>query len=295
MRISVQLDEVLNPETDTSLFLCEEAFNQGYEVCTFHPSSLNYHNGELQVKASRWKTSDTFFLDLNTLDVILVRQNPPFDFDYFSNTCLLDQAKALVLNSPSGLRLVSEKLATLSFPEFIPPTLITYQEEQVRSFIQENSLAILKPLFEFGGHNISKITAQNAQEALSDFKKKCAGPFLVQKFLPEVEEDGDKRIFILNGKPIIGFRRIPKKGNFLANLCQEAEALPYKISNEDLKIATLIGKWLKDKGIFLAGIDMIGPYLIEINVTSPTGFRTVQNLYDINLARLFWEEVEGIR
>lgn len=294
MRIGVQVDEALNPETDTSLFLCEEAFNQGYEVCTFHPSSLSYHKGALKVEASRWKTSDTFFLDLNTLDVILIRQNPPFDFDYFSNTCLLDQAKALVLNSPSGLRLVSEKLATLSFPEFIPPTLITYQEEQVHNFIQENPLTILKPLFEFGGRNISKVTSQNAKEALSEFKKICSGPFLIQKFLPEVEEEGDKRIFILNGKPIIGFRRVPKKGNFLANLCQEAQALPYELSNEDLKRATLIGQWLKDKGIFLAGIDMIGSYLIEINVTSPTGFRTVQNLYDINLARLFWEEVEHI-
>jgi glutathione synthase len=225
--------------------------------------------------------------------VILVRQDPPFDLNYFTNTHLLDRTKARVINSTKGLREVSEKLSVLHFPDFIPKTLLTYSVLDVLEFLKEHKKAVLKPLYECGGRGISLLThgGLDVFSALNAFQQQYAGPFLIQEFLPSITTQGDKWIFIIDGEPILGYQRTPQNGSILANLCQNATATPYAMTQSDIEICTIIGMWLKEQDIFLAGVDLIGNRLIEINVTSPTGFRTAQDLYGINLASLFWSKL----
>ncbi len=295
MIVAVQLDFLhkLNQETDSSLFLCEEALNFGFKVYLYHPSSTRYENKKITADAVLFGTETLVSLDLSDVDFILIRQDPPFDLNYFTNTHLLEHTRAYVINSSQGIRNVSEKLSILHFPDFIPKTLLTTKKNDVITFLDHHEKAILKPLYECGGTGVSLIHKANKDLSsyLDLFSQKYPGHFLVQEFLPLIQEEGDKRIFILDGSPILGYKRLPQKGSILANLCQDATAIAYDLTEHDMKIASIVGKWLKEEGIFFAGIDLIGDFLIEINVTSPTGLRTAQNLYGINLAKLFWKRL----
>ena len=304
MIVAVQIDplESLNQHTDTSLFLCEEAISLGYTVYTFQPSSLQYRDQSLWAQVSRVERSDlsqiaslpSQLLNLDEVDIILVRQDPPFDMAYLANTYLLDHAKARVINAPHALRHVSEKMSALYFPHFIPPTVMSYKAEDILVFLKVHHKAILKPLFHCGGEGITLLEEPdpNLSAVLSHFQKTYPGPFLVQKFLPTIQTEGDKRIFILDGDVVAAYGRKPAPESICANTRQNGSIFACTLTERDLIIAQEVGAWLKAQGVFLAGIDLIGDYLIEINVTSPTGFRAVQHLYGMNLANLFWEKAK---
>lgn len=294
MIVAVQIDPIehLNLQTDTSLFLCEEAVSLGYTVYTFQSSSLKYKNQSLWVDAVLLGERQPFILNLDHVDIVLVRQDPPYDMTYLSNTYLLDHAKARVINAPHSLRHVSEKISALYFPHFIPPTVISYQIEDVLSFLYEHHQAILKPLFYCGGEGITLLKDQDPLllEILSTFQKTYSGPFLIQAFLPTIETEGDKRIFILDGEIVAAYGRKPEPQNICANARQNGSVFACTLTERDLTIAQEVGDWLKAQDVFLAGIDLIDGHLIEINVTSPTGFRAIEHLYGINLAKYFWEK-----
>lgn len=309
LRIAVQMDpiEKMVVNHDTSLMLMVEAQTRGHELWWFTPNDVFYENGVVKARANRvsvsldegahYKTLETAVRDADDFDVILVRQDPPFDMAYVTNTYLLELTKALVINPPLGIRNISEKMSILRFPDLIPKTWVGRDIEALEAFAKQFDQVVLKILFMMGGDGVIKIASGDPEfrtkaQAFMD----AAGrePILVQEFLPAVS-GGDKRVFVLNGEPFAALRRLPKDGDFRANLAVGGKAAVGALDDADRAIAAAVAPLLKREGIVFAGLDVIAGKLIEINVTSPTLAQELKRLSGEDLPKAFWERVERMR
>jgi glutathione synthase len=308
LRIAVQMDpiEKMIVNHDTSLALMVEAQARGHEVWWFAPNDLFYELGVVKARAYRvsvsfdqkkhYETHETAIRNVDDFDVVLVRQDPPFDMGYISNTYLLELAKTLVINPPLGIRNISEKMSILHFPELTPKTWVGSDLDALQAFATQFEQVVLKILFMMGGDGVIKLESNDPQfRAKAKAFIEAAGrePVLVQEFLPAVS-GGDKRVFVLNGEPFAALRRLPKEGDFRANLAVGGTAAPGEVDDADRAITAAVAPLLKREGIVFAGLDVIAGKLIEINVTSPTLAQELKRFSGLDLPKAFWDKVEAM-
>ena len=306
--IAIQANSVdlINIETDTTLQLALEAQKRSYQIYWYETKDLSLIKGKVYAKAKKvifFENRKKYFkilkyvnLDLSKANYILIRQNPPFNMDYITSTLYLENIpkKVKILNNPISVRNISEKFYSINFLKFMPPTIFTKDLKLIKKFYKENNKIVIKPIHGYAGKDILFIDRNFNEKTIKIYIKKI-GHVMVQKFLPLVK-NGDKRVFILNGKVKGVIRRVPSKGSILSNISQGGSALKTKLNKKELHISKVIAKKLKKNNIFFAGIDLISNYLIgDINVTSPTGLPQYKNLTGINLAKNFWDEAKKLK
>jgi len=293
----------LNPLTDTTIFLANEIQKKNYKIFYYDPKNLSIINSKVLAngffikfeykKKSFFKILKRKKLDLSKCKFVLIRQDPPFNLEYISSTFILDTIKnnVKIINDPTSIRNVSEKLYSTNFQKFMPKTIFTQDIHEIRSFFNRNKKIVIKPIHSFSGNDIHLINIFRSK-FISKFIKKH-GYVMCQKFLPKIK-NGDKRVFIINGKVCGAISRVPKKGSFLSNMSKGAKPMNINLTKNEKKISNIVGKDLKKKNIFFAGIDFIDQKLNgDINVTSPTGLKTFYDLSKINLAKTFWKELKA--
>jgi glutathione synthase len=235
-------------------------------------------------------------LELAAMDVILMRQDPPFDMAYITATHLLEhvQARALVVNDPASVRNAPEKLFATHFPGLMPPTLITSDRDEIVRFRREHGEIILKPLFGNGGAGVFRLTPQdeNLNALLEIFTQLYREPIMVQRYLPEIRR-GDKRIILVEGEPVGAVLRVPPEGEARANLHVGGRAEKTTLTAREREICAAVGPTLKAQGLLFVGLDVIGEYLTEINVTSPTGLQEINRLDGVTLEAGIWDAIEN--
>ena len=295
----------INVETDTTLLLALEAQKRNYEIIWYETKDLSLIKSKVFVDGKNvkffdetkyfYKVKKNIKFDLSKAKVILVRQNPPFNMDYINSTHFLDHVNIKrVINNPTSVRNVSEKFYSTNFLKYMPDTIFTKNVKQINTFLKKNKKIVIKPIHGYAGKNILFIDRKLNIKTLNKYIKKF-DHVMVQKYLSKVKE-GDKRVFIINGKVKGAIRRLPKKNSILSNISQGGTALKTNLNSRELKISKLVAKRLKRSKIFFAGIDLVGGYLIgDINVTSPTGLPQYKNLTGINLAKDFWNEIEKLK
>jgi glutathione synthase len=292
----------LNPKSDTSVFLANEIQSK-YKIFYYDPKDLSIINSKVIAKGFFVKfdyNQKKFFkiiknqkLNLELCKYILIRQDPPFNLEYISTTYILDQIKdkVKIINDPTSIRNVSEKLYSAKYQKFMPETIFSQNLDEIKSFFKRNKKVIVKPIHSYSGNDILLMNSFNLK-TINNFIKKH-DHIMCQKFLPKISK-GDKRVFIINGKVVGAISRVPKKGSFLSNMSKGAVPINIKLTKSELKISKLISKDLKKENIFFAGIDFIDQKLNgDINVTSPTGLKSYYDLSGINLAKLFWKELKA--
>ena len=293
----------LNPSTDTSVFLANEIQNKKYKIFYYNPKNLSILNSKVIAKGFFIKfnyENKKFFrilkkqkLDLTKCKFILIRQDPPFNLEYISTTYILDsiKSKVKIINNPTSIRNVSEKLYSAKYQKFMPNTIFTKDLNEIKLFINKHKKIVLKPIHGFSGNDIHLLNKFDLK-FINKFIRKH-NYIMCQKFLPKISK-GDKRVFIINGKMCGAISRIPKKGSFLSNMSKGAKPINIKLTSIENKITKLIAKDLKNEDIFFAGIDFIDQKLNgDINVTSPTGLKTLYDLSGKNLAKTFWKELKA--
>lgn len=306
MRIAVQMDHILsiNIHKDTTFALLLEAQNRGYDLYHYVPNDLSYREGKIIAqgeKLSVFNNEDKHFhlserqsIDLSTMDVVLLRQDPPFDMHYITTTFLLDllPPQTLVINNPSWVRNSPEKLFVLEFQDLMPETVITRNKDEVLSFYQKHGHIIVKPLYGNGGAGVFyfKPNDANIHSLFELFSLHYNEFFIVQRYLPEVEK-GDKRIILLEGEAVGAVNRLPNKGDYRSNLHVGGNAISTELTNREKEICQRLAPYLKERGLFFVGIDVIGGFLTEINVTSPTTVQEIRNLGGHDIALLFWDKI----
>ena len=294
----------LNPITDTSIFLAHEIQNKKYKIFYYEPKNLSVINGKVFAKGFFVKFdyySKKFFkilryqkLNLFNCKFILIRQDPPFNLEYISTTYILDKIKnkVKIINNPTSIRNISEKLYSSSYQKFMPKTIFTKDIKEIKNFYKINKKMIIKPIHGYGGNDIHLIQGVFKNQLISKFIKKH-GHIMCQKFLPKIKY-GDKRIWLIDGKICGAISRIPKKNSFLSNLSKGAKAIVAKPNKIEKKISNIIGKSLKNENIYFVGIDFIDQKLNgDINVTSPNGLKTYYDLSKIHLAKKFWKGLKA--
>ena len=292
----------LNSLTDTSVFLANEIQKKKYKIFYYDPKNLSVINSKVVADGFFIKfdyTKKKFFkivkkqkLDLTKCKFILIRQDPPFNLEYISATYILDtiKNKVKILNNPTSIRNVSEKLYSVRYQKYMPNTIFTQNIIEIKNFFKINKKVILKPIHSYSGNDIHLLNKFNLK-LINQFIKKH-DHIMCQKYLPKISK-GDKRVFLINGKVCGAISRVPKQGSFLSNMSKGAKPINIKLTNTENKISKLIAKDLKKENIFFAGIDFIDEKLNgDINVTSPTGLKTLFDLSGINLAKTFWNELK---
>ena len=292
----------LNPITDTSVFLANEIQSKNYKIFYYDPKDLSVINSKVIASGFFIKfdySKKKFFkilkkqkLDLTKCQFILIRQDPPFNLEYISATYILDtiKDKVKILNNPTSIRNVSEKLYSVKYQKYMPSTIFTQNINEIKKFFKINKKVILKPIHSYSGNDIHLLDKFNLK-LINQFIKKH-DHIMCQKFLPKINK-GDKRVFLINGKVCGAISRVPKQGSFLSNMSKGAKPINIKLTNIENKISKLIAKDLKKENIFFAGIDFIDQKLNgDINVTSPTGLKSLYDLSEINLAKTFWSELK---
>jgi glutathione synthase len=293
----------LNPETDTSVFLANEIQNKDYKIFYYDPKNLSVINSKVIASGFfiKFNYKDKKFfkilkkqkLDLTKCKFILIRQDPPFNLEYISATYILDtiKDKVKILNNPTSIRNVSEKLYSVRYQKFMPSTIFTQNINEIKNFFKVHRKVIIKPIHSYGGNDIHLLNRFNSK-FINQFIKKH-DHIMCQKFLPKISK-GDKRVFLINGKVCGAISRVPKQGSFLSNMSKGAKPISIELTNIEKKVSKLIAKDLKQENIFFAGIDFIDQKLNgDINVTSPTGLKTLYDLSGINLAKTFWNELKA--
>jgi len=293
----------LNPTTDTSVFLANESQSKKYKIFYYDPKNLSVINSKVIAKGFFIKfdyTKKKFFkilnkqkLDLTRCKFILIRQDPPFNLEYISATYILDtiKDKVKIINNPTSIRNVSEKLYSVKYQKYMPSTIFTQNIDEIKNFFKMHKKVILKPIHSFGGNDIHLLNTFNLKLVQKFIKQH--DHIMCQKYLPKISK-GDKRVFLINGKVCGAISRVPKKGSFLSNMSKGAKPINIKLTKIENKISRLIAKDLKKENIYFAGIDFIDQKLNgDINVTSPTGLKTLYDLSGINLAKIFWEELKA--
>ena len=305
MRTAFQMDHPsrLNAKTDTTLMLIEEAITRGHEAYFYHPTDLSYIDGELTAPLARiyinaaegWKLEATEPTGLSAMQSIWIRQDPPFDMHYLTATYLLEHLPPTtkIFNHPAGVRNAPEKLSPLQFRQFMPPTLISLDLQEILAFARANGTIVAKPLYGFGGRSVFKLSADdpNIETLVEQARERRDEPLMWQRFLPAVAES-DKRIILIDGEVAAVFQRKPAAHSIRANMRVGGKPIASELTAREKEICAAIGPFLKSAGLLLVGLDVIGDHLTEINVTSPTGLRAAQALYGVNLAAKVWEAAE---
>lgn len=295
---------LLNFTTDSTISLIKEAQRRGFSVYCYRPEEMFMANSKIYARCSGIKITDSEYtlstavtVCLDEFDVILMRQDPPFNINYITATYLLEKVspKTIIVNNPAAVRNSPEKLLICDYPEFMPPTLITQDLANAEEFFVQYKQVVIKPLHAFGGIDVSLVdNIQELRKIFSQILEKYGTYLVVQKFLPEVRL-GDKRIILINGKPVGAINRIPATSSIKANLAAGATAHATVITKRELEICEVVGDELKRRGIVIAGIDVIGDYITEINVTCPTGFNAINRLYDLQgdktIEALAWDGI----
>lgn len=307
-KIAVQMDpiESIDPNTDSTFVLALEAQKRGYIVFHYLPENLSLQNGVLTARAQSMLLSEekgSHFtlgahevIDLNKIEVVLMRQDPPFDMAYITATHMLDHVhpNTLVVNDPTSVRNAPEKLFATLYPDLMPPTIVTSDTEQIKDFRDKYGDIIVKPLYGNGGAGVFHLSPEdkNLNALLEIFKERSKEPVMVQAFIQDVKK-GDKRIILIDGEPVGAINRVPPADDVRANMHAGGKPLKTTLTKRDLEICETIGPELKYRGLIFTGIDVIGDYLTEINVTSPTGIQEI-NLFDkIKLESQFWDTIES--
>ncbi len=288
--IAVQADHLasLNLQTDSSVLIAAELQRRGFKVFWYHPRDLKWENGDLMatgyfVDATYAKKLHDDIINLASAEVLLVRQNPPFDEAYLANTYMLETLpeSCVVINHPKAIRDCSEKLSALHFPHLIPPTVVSANQQDLMHFLQQYREVVIKPLFGFGGMDVRHLNVADI-EVCNDVIQSYLMRFktcIIQQYLPAITREGDRRVFIVAGKILGGIKRRPTDGSILAGIAAGGEGSALDTLTEtEQNIALEVAVWLHKKNIFMAGIDIIDGNLIEINVTSPTGFKLFNTL-----------------
>ena len=284
-----------------------EAQKRGWDIYTFDSTDMFYGDGKVIANARKTLVKDSEYewykceaaeeLQLTNIDVVFMRKDPPFDMDYIYATYLLEQAEdsgVLVVNKPSSLRDANEKLFALNFPDCIPETLVSSNIEKLSEFISKIKTAVVKPLDGMGGTDIFKLAKgdKNIEEVLLKITNQGSRYIMAQEFLPEIK-DGDKRILLINGRPVdYALARIPAEGNFKGNLAAGAKGVGQPLSERDRYLCSQIAPMLIEKELMFVGLDVIGDYITEINVTSPTCIRELDSQFNLNISSILLDEVE---
>ena len=304
--VAIQGDQLskLNPKTDTSIYLAIGAQKLKYRIFYYEPHNLSIINNKVLAKGYFVKfnySNKNFFkilekktINLSISKFLLIRQNPPFNLTYISTTYILDKIKKKVkiINNPTSIRNVSEKLYSSSFQKYMPNTIFTKDYTEIVKFLKKNKKIVIKPIHSFGGNDIHFFEKNINKKLVLKFLKKH-GHIMCQKFLPMIK-NGDKRVFLFNGKINGAISRVPKSGSFLSNMSKGAKAISTNLTKIETKISNLIGKDLVKKDIYFAGIDFIDQKLNgDINVTSPTGLKTYYDLTGVDIAKIFWKGLKA--
>jgi glutathione synthase len=307
LAVAIQMDpiESVNIDADSTFVLALEAQARGHALFHYLPQDLTYSHGRVRARAralqvrrekgKHYTLGAPEMLDLATMDVVLMRQDPPFDMAYITATHLLEHIhpQTLVVNDPAHVRNAPEKLFVTHFPELMPPTLITSDRAEIAAFRAEHKDIILKPLFGNGGAGVFHLRPddENLNALIEMFTARSREPIIVQRYLPEVR-GGDKRIIIVDGKPAGAVLRVPVAGEARANLHAGAKAMQATLTKRERDICEAIGPALSQRGLIFVGIDVIGDYLTEINVTSPTGIQEINRFDSIKIEAQIWDATE---
>ena len=309
LAVALQMDPIdsIDINGDSSFALALEAQDRGHKLFHYLPTSLSFKDREISARgqelAVRSMQGNHFTLGefekiniKDDLDVILMRQDPPFDMSYITATHILEHVHpaTLVVNDPVNVRNAPEKLFITHFKDVMPPTLITNDGNEVELFRKEYKDIIVKPLYGNGGAGVFHIKPndENLSSLLELYESFYKEPLIVQQYLPKVRE-GDKRVILIDGKAIGAINRVPADGEARSNMHVGGTPEKCELTNRDLEICELIGPTLKKQGLLFVGIDVIGSHLTEINVTSPTGIQELTRFNDINVAKIIWEAIES--
>ena len=310
MKIAFQMDPIgpIDINADSTFRLAEEAQARGHELFYYTPDKLAYDQGRVtargwplsvqRVEGDHFRLGDEAVVDLADFDVVWLRQDPPFDMFYITTTHLLQRLmpRTTVVNDPFWVRNFPEKLLILDFPQLMPPTAIARDLNTIRAFKEEHGDVILKPLYGNGGAGVFLLKKEDRNltslhEMFTGFSRE---PLIVQKFLPDVSK-GDKRVILVDGEAVGAINRVPAKGETRSNMHVGGRPEKIELSERDREICATIGPLLREKGQVFVGIDVIGEYLTEINVTSPTGIQELERFDGINVAAQIWEAIEAKR
>ncbi len=310
LKVAVQMDHVatLSIAGDTTFALSLEAQRRGHALFHYTPDRLSLRDGKAtarvepmsvqDVAGSHYTLGEMTRIDLAEMDVVLLRQDPPFDMNYITTTHILERIHpaTLVVNDPAWVRNSPEKIFVTEFPDLMPETLITKDPQEVAAFRREFGDIIVKPLYGNGGAGIFHLheADRNLASLLEMFGQMFREPYIVQRYLKEVR-GGDKRIILIDGEPVGAINRVPAEHDSRSNMHVGGRAEKTGITDREREICARIGPALRERGFILVGIDVIGDYLTEINVTSPTGVREVKKFGGADIAALFWDAVEAKR
>lgn len=308
LSVAIQMDPIdaIDINGDSSFALALEATRRGHSLFHYLPNDLSFRHGEViaharslevrRVEGDHFSLGSKEALDLSGVDVVLMRQDPPFDMSYITATHILEHIhpKTLVVNDPFYVRNAPEKLLVTNFPELMPPTLITSNRDDILAFRDEYQDIILKPLYGNGGAGVFHLTPgdENLNSLLELFEGLYREPIIAQRYMPEVRA-GDKRIILVDGKAAGAVNRIPAAGESRSNMHVGGKAVKSDITPREHEICEAIGPTLKEQGLIFVGIDVIGDYLTEINVTSPTGLQEIGRFDGVSLESQIWDAIEG--
>ncbi len=310
LRVAVQMDPIasINIDGDSTFALMLEAQARGHALWHYHVRDLALVGGRVlahaqpvevrRVKGDHFTLGAPVELDLGQVDVVLMRQDPPFDMAYITATHILEHIhpKTLVVNDPASVRNAPEKLFVTHFPELMPETLISADIRQIRRFRDKHGDIILKPLFGNGGAGVFHVKPEdpNLNALLEMFTERSREPLVVQRYVPDVRK-GDKRIILVDGVAMGAINRVPAAGEARSNMHVGGRPEPTTLTDREREICDAIGPELKKRGLIFVGIDVIGGYLTEINVTSPTGLQEIARFDGIHLERATWDAIEAKR
>jgi glutathione synthase len=310
LKVAVQMDPIegINIEGDTTFLMMETAQARGHSLFVYTTQTLAMEDGRVFARArdvtvqrtrgDHARLGEFRRVELTEFDVVLLRQDPPFDMNYIDSTFFLEKAhpKTLVVNDPAAVRNAPEKLLVTDFPHLQPPTLITADREALAEFRARHGDVVLKPLNGKGGSGVTRHMADdpNLDALLEIHSELSPEPVILQKFLPSVTK-GDKRILLVDGEAVGAINRVPQKGQIRSNLAVGGRAEAVDLTARDREICAAIGPELKARGLLFVGIDVIGDYLTEINVTSPTGAVALKTFTGVDATEALWKRIESLR
>lgn len=310
LKVAIQMDPInhVDIDADSTFRIAEEAQVRGHSLFYYTPDHLSYREGKVCARGwsltvrrengNHFSLGEQTDVDLKDFDVVWLRQDPPFDMSYITTTHILDMIHpdTLVVNDPFWVRNYPEKLLVLAFPDLTPPTMIARDFATLKSFKAKHGDIILKPLYGNGGAGVFRLDANDRN--LASLHELFAGinrePLIAQKFLPDVS-NGDKRIILVDGEPVGAINRVPAAGETRSNMHVGGRPEKIGLTERDLEICAAIGPLLREKGQIFVGIDVIGDYLTEINVTSPTGIQELERFDGVNIAEKIWQAIEARR
>ena len=310
LKIAFQMDPIgpINIDADSTFRIAEEAQARGHELFYYTPDKLAYDQGRVtargwpltvqRVKGDHFTLGEETTVDLSEFDVVWLRQDPPFDMGYITTTHILDMIHpdTLVVNDPFWVRNYPEKLLVLQFPDLTPPTMIARDLATLKTFRAQHGDVILKPLYGNGGAGVFKLA--HADSNLASLHELFSGinrePLIMQKYLPAVSK-GDKRVILIDGEPVGAINRVPAEGETRSNMHVGGRPEKVELTARDREICARIGPLLREKGQIFVGIDVIGDWLTEINVTSPTGIQELERFDGVNIAEKIWQVIERRR